>query len=297
MGSLDIIKNAGIKVQSDIELRKELGCEEGEETIKKPLIHVKGSTKEMAVHKGLIPPAYMDVEFDAEHVKSNIIQQNKHASRKFKVRNFDKYIDTLNNIMNNIRAKTNLGCSYLIGSPNGFGKNSFVNSCIKLMLEQEWEAVPYISLSELAELRVENERTMLNRVTLNKSKEIEEEPYYYFKDNTECNKVPKIITGRYSWSEYMNADILFCFFTTVDSKVIESHTLKGILDVRGAKGLPTVVFISTSLNPYKLDYNLREYVWDEILSYKEDRNCFDRVYHVSCYKTFNSIIGDNDLGI
>ena len=161
--------------------------------------------------------------------------------------------------------------------------------------------MPYISLSELAELRVENEKRLLKGMELGTkvdwNKEWDEPDYKYYKDNTRIFKVPEVITGRFSWSEYMNADMLFCFFSSMDSKVIESHTLKCILDIRGAKALPTVAFISTSLNPYKLDNNLREYIWDEILAYKPDKNCFDRVYHVSCYKIPNNIIGDNELGI
>ena len=71
--------------------------------------------------------------------------------------------------------------------------------------------------------------------------------------------------------------------------------LKTVLDVRGVKGLPTVVLISTSLNPYKNDKVLGELIWDEILAYKSDSHCYDRVYHVSCYKRPNPVLGDKQV--
>lgn len=301
MGSLDKLKSLGIRVKTEDEIKEEMGdTSEDTNAIKPPIFNVKGGTKEMAVHLGLIPAAYKEVEFDVQHIKENIVAQAVAMKRKFKVANFKRYVETLNGIISSIRTGNVPNCSYLIGAPNGFGKTSFVTTCLKLMLQREWRAAPYISLSELAEIRADNERRLIKGTELVSKKaynEPEAESTFVYKDPTECIKMPQVITGRFSWSEYMNSQILFCFFSSIDSKVIESNTLKAILEIRSAKGLPTIAFISTSLNPYKLDYNLKEYVWDEILAYKEDKNCFDRVYHVSCYKNVNNIIGDDDLGI
>lgn len=305
--SLEAMKKLGVEIKTEEEVAKEINKEAGgsgkytgKDKIEPPVIQIKKGTGELAVNQALIPPAYKDVEFDVQHVKDNVVAQARAARTKFKVRMFGSYIRTLNDIITSIRRGNIPNCSYLIGAPNGFGKTSFVNTCLKIMLQRDWHAVPYISLSELAELRVENERKLLLGMGLKKAiggENEEDEPNYYYGDYKNIVKMPKTITGRYSWSEYMNSDVLFCFFSTIDSKLIESHTLKCVLDIRSAKGLPTVVFISTSLNPYTMDRNLREYVWDEILAYKEDVNCFDRVYHVSCYKTPNNIIKDNELGI
>lgn len=300
MSSLDAIKALGVDIKENKEIVKELS-ENKEDTNKvaKPTFHVKGGDREMAVKLSLVPKVYKDVEFDIDIIKENIIESLKGSSRKFKVKNFKAYTDTLNNIISTIRTGHNIKNSYIIGAPNSFGKTSFANDCIKTLHSQNRMAVPYISLYELAELRVENEKRLLRGIGLQVSKRDEEteEVYYYTPDDKDFIKIPKVITGSYSWSEYVNADILFCYFSSIDSKVIESHTLKCVLEMRGAKGLPTVVFISTSLNPYKLDNALREYVWDEILASKETKCCYDRVYHVSCYKVPNNGIGDNSISI
>lgn len=303
MASLDAIKALGVVVKTEVEARREFGDIANKpeyDGIKPPLIHVKGGDKQMAVTLGLIPRAYMDVEFDVQHIKDNVMAQAKATARKFKVKRFKNYIQVLSLILSKIRSGSVPDCSYLLGAPNGFGKTSFVTTCLKLMYAQDWKAVPYISLAELADIRVENEKRIVKGIEIKSRRTSDEEDYelmYKLQDSSEVIKMPRRQTECYGWSEYMNADILFCFMSSLDSKVIESNTLKGLLDIRGAKGLPTVVFISTSLEPYKTDHNLREYVWEEILAYKEDTNCFDRVYHVSCYKQPNNIIGDDDLDI
>ena len=301
--SLSAMQGLGLKIKTEFEARKEFGDQDSsfEYTgIKPPLIHVKGGDKQMAVTMGLIPKAYLEVEFDEQHIKDNVVAQAKATTRKFKVKRFKNYMQTLNLILAKIRSGHTPDCSYLIGAPNGFGKTSFVTTCLRLMHAQSWKAVPYISLAELADMRMDNERKIVKGIEIKSRKTTDDDDYelvYKLQDSSEVVKMPQKQTQCYGWSEYMNADILFCFLSSLDSKVIESNTLKGILDIRGAKGLPTVVFISTAINPYTADNNLREYVWDEILAYKEDSNCFDRIYYVSCYKQPNNIIGDEDLGV
>ena len=295
---LDILKSCGLKVKSSEDFEKEFESSKPkrEKADKPPVIEVKGGVKETAVSMGLIPLAYKDAEFDEQHIKDNIVEQVNNSRRKFKVRQFSTYIETLNGIITQLRTRNIPSRSYIIGAPNGFGKTSFVNSCIKILVNNDWQAAPYVSLYELAELRAETEKQLINGVKIGKIAKEEGDSYYY-KDRSTCVKMPRTITGRFSWSEYMSAEVLFCFFSSLDSKAIESSTLKCILDIRSAKGLPTIAFISTSLDPYKADYNLREYIWDEILTTKKEVNCYDRVYHVSCYKVSNNIIGDTDLGI
>ena len=192
--------------------------------------------------------------------------------------------------------------SYLIGAPNGFGKTSFVNECIITLRKQGFRTVPYITLWELAQIRADNEQRITN-------------PYQKFEKNgdkvvykdrpetDEFKKKPEIVTNSYSYSEYINADCLFVGFTNILSKEIESYTLYQLLAIRGAKGLPTIVTISTSIEIYETDPLLKEYVWDEIKNYDENKYCYDRVYHVSCYKRKAFAIDsrdenvDNDTGI
>ena len=86
----------------------------------------------------------------------------------------------------------------------------------------------------------------------------------------------------------MNCAVLFCYFTDVKSKIIESDTFKTAITIRGAKGLPTIGIMSTSFNPYKDDKYLSQYVWDEIISYGESDRSYDRVRHISCWKDYNA---------
>ena len=120
----------------------------------------------------------------------------------------------------------------------------------------------------------------------------EEETYYeVLKDNNgneiignEYIKRPDKIENIFSFRDYINSDCLFTFFTEETAREIESYMLSQILQMRGAKGLPTIVMMSKSLDLYLKQPKLKQYIWDEILAYSEVDNCFDRVYHISCYK-------------
>ncbi|MEM4385421.1 MAG: hypothetical protein QXD03_02600 [Candidatus Anstonellales archaeon] len=289
---MDIEKLKGVLSDSGINVinKEETGNRsKGVEGSKVLDVKVSKADVDMMISLGLIPQAYRDVEFNVDIIKENIIQQVNNSSRKFKVRRFQEYIDTLNGLLGLIAEGKRPNASYIIGSPNGFGKTSFVNTCIKYMYKNGMKCVPYISLYELAEIKAENDRNIVRAIKLYSNNESDDIRSYELADGSSVVKVPKVITGCYSWSEYINADILFCYLTTVDMRIIESYTLKAVLDTRGTKGLPTIVFTSTSLEPYKKDYSLREYVWDEILEYNPNRASYDRLKHISCYKVYDNI--------
>lgn len=238
--------------------------------------------RDFAVKMFVVPAAFRDASFDIEKIRENIKVQYQ-RSKMYKIYKFSSYTNICEQILSTIRMRNLPQCSYLIGAPNGFGKTSFVSECLMTLLKQGYKVAPYISLLELAQVRVDNEQRMMK-------------PFARFREEdgrtiyTESNKPvaycksPEIISGRYSYSEYINADCLFVHFTDVVSKDIESHTLYQLLNIRGAKGLPTIVMMSTSLLPYESDNDLREQVWNEIRAYSENKNCYDRVYHISTYK-------------
>ncbi|MBO5388010.1 MAG: hypothetical protein J6A59_07720 [Lachnospiraceae bacterium] len=245
--------------------------------------HLTASDRDQAVTEGIVPKVYRDSSFNEDKITENLRAQYVKTKGLYKVYKYREYINLCIGILSAIRMKQLPSRSYLIGAPNGFGKTSFVNECLITLRRQGFKVAPYISLWELAQIRVDNEQRIMN-------------PYKKFKDEggnhsyTEPNTVvgylkkPEIVTGRFSYSEYINADCLFVSFTDVISKDIESHTLYQLLSIRGAKGLPTIVMMSTSLEPYENDRTLKELVWDEIRTYDELKYCYDRVYHVSCYK-------------
>jgi hypothetical protein len=239
--------------------------------------------RDQAVYERVIPKAYRDVQFDVQRIKTNIKNQFQKSGGLYRVHKFDDYASTCQGILSLIRMHKLPEQSYLIGAPNGFGKTSFVNESLITLRKHGYKVAPYISLWELAQIRVDNEHRIMNPYKKFK-KENENVVYTEHSKVEEYCKTPTVITGNYSYSEYINADCLFVYFTDVISKDIESHTLYQLLSVRSSKGLPTIVTISTSLEPYENDRNLKEFVWDEIKAYEVNSNCFDRVLHVSCYK-------------
>ena len=273
-------KNGGIPSEiSDITLNR------NQRTIMEPgtPFHVlSGAERDQAVRERIVPQSYRDATFNIEKIKENIRAQYK-LNKMYKVYKFNDYANVCNNILCTIRMKQLPDMSYIIGAPNGFGKTSFVTECLMTLRAHGYKVAPYISLWELAQIRVDNEHRIMN--PYRKFIKEDDQVVYYEQNSSDLYiKKPQIVTNGYSYSEYINADCLFVSFTDIISKDIESHTLYQLLSIRGAKGLPTIVTISTSLEPYENDRALKEYVWDEIRNYNENRKSFDRVYHVSCYK-------------
>lgn len=299
MNALDnfdnIFDDAGIEVEDTSDTNEKIysECEEAGIEIAKPIKEEQhqifyGLTaldRQQAAYEFIVPDAYKNSTFDVDKIKDNLRAQYSRDST-VKIYKFPDYEEVCNGILSSIRMKKIPTRSYLIGAPNGFGKSSFVYESLITLRRQGYKVAPYISLWELAQLRVENEQKILAPFKRYKDALSEDSVYKY----TEPNKVigyskgPEIVTGRYSYSEYINSDCLFVSFTDAISKDIESHTLYQLLNIRGAKGLPTIAMISTALEPYLNDRDLKEIVWDEILTHSEQEYCYDRVLHVSCYK-------------
>lgn len=247
---------------------------------------VREEDREIAVRKRLIPEKYKDATFNIEKIKENIDNQAKMLGQLYRVKGFNDYAEVCNSILATLRTGNLPKKSYLIGAPNGFGKTSFANECIILMSKHLMKAVPYVSLFELAEIKVAEEHRLMDAFSYRTKATAEGNRAFTYIEPREPDfiKAPEIITGNYSWSEYINAECVFCYFTSVSSKNLESRVLQQLLNIRATKGLPTIVMISTSIEPYIMDRALKEQVWDEILSYNDNKDDFDRVSHVSCYK-------------
>lgn len=244
---------------------------------------------EVSVRMGIIPEAFKDDVFHRDRVMDSY-QKLKENGRSFNMVNLDQVLSTMEYIIQRIHTRKGLEHSYLIGSPNGFGKTSFVMTCLKLMVHNGMKTVPYISLSELAQMKNQVDNALFRGQVLKRKSDkplnIEDRP------EITSDKQPLDCISRFSWNEYLNADILFTFFTNVEYKVIESRMLKVILDIRASKGLPTVVCISSSVKtyfqPYLSNRELTEWYWDEIYTQDESLARFDRVWHISTYKTYVS---------
>lgn len=239
--------------------------------------------RDQAVREGIIPKSYRDATFDLEKINTNLKIQYSKLGKWYGVYELEKYVQICQELLSAFRMKRLPQRSYIIGAPNGYGKTSFVIESLITLRKQGYFVVPYISLWELAQIRVENEVRIFQKIGKYK---IENGETVLTTQNADelISKVPKVLTGRYSFSEYINADCLFVYFSELTSKEIESYMLKQLLEIRGAKGLPTIVMISSALTAYTSDRNLKQYVWDEIIDFSDEGKSLDRVYHISCYK-------------
>lgn len=263
------------------------------DTNKQLAVEVKESTRDLAVRKKLVPLKYKDCEFDADRIQKEIAEDIQRKNRMYTIERFSNYKEACYGILSTLRTGNVPDRSYIIGAPNGFGKTSFAYECIMIMEDKNMRAVPYVSLMELAEIKIAEEKRLMNGSLGGR---VVENGFLYDSSDERYEKLPVNITGCYSWSEYINSECLFCYFTDVASRNIESRTLYQIINTRAVKALPTVVMISSSLNPYINDRILNEQVWDEILGIENVRYGYDRLTHVSCYKRKRNAIMNAEDG-
>lgn len=239
----------------------------------KPVYYVNNADKVSILAKKLVPDARIDDEYSEDILKENLAKICE--AQGCGIKGFGEYTSALNEILVAISTGT-LRKSYIIGSPNGFGKTTFANTCIKRLDKMGYRAVPYISLFELAELRMIYERMLLGYL----KKRVE-------KDEEDTDDSEEFT---YTWRDYLRADVVFTYLTILENKKIETAILKALLDIRGPKGLPTIVFTSSSLVPYLNDVTLKKVIWDDILAYSDDCDKADRLIHKACFKIYNSSI-------
>lgn len=282
-----LLSSIGINVES-----ADLGVVVGKKTATPKIIKkaITNGDKEKAIQMGAIPETLKDVEFDFDIIKANILERG--IKEQYRVYGFRDYQRILSDILFSIKAGSLPNRSWLIGAPKRFGKIEFVNDAIKFMAKQDMKCVPYISLTELSDKKYERDTEIAKNEAVKKVMKtaiFDEEKVYITADNgREIRKPVRNITEMHTWSDYTQADIVFCFFTTVSNKEIESMTLKTLLDIRGSKGLPTIVFMDMSLDAYTSNEKLKEWVWDKILDDEEDTKSVERfstVKHISTYQT------------
>lgn len=282
-----LLSSIGINVES-----ADLGVVVGKKTATPKIVKkaITNGDKEKAIQMGAIPETLKDVEFDFDVIKANILERG--IKEQYRVYGFRDYQRILSNILFSIKSGSIPNRSWLIGAPKRFGKIEFVNDAIKFMAKQDMKCVPYISLTELSDKKYERDTEIAKNEAVKKVMKtaiFDEEKVYITADNgREIRKPVRNITEIHTWSDYTQADIVFCFFTTVSNKEIESMTLKTLLDIRGSKGLPTIVFMDMSLDAYTSNEKLKEWVWDKILDDEEDTKSVERfstVKHISTYQT------------
>lgn len=287
----NVLKELGIDIQSD-----SLGVVVGKKTATpKPMKKaITNGDKEKALQMGVIPETLKNVEFDFDVIKSEILDRG--IKEQYRVANFKEYQKVLSSIMFSIKAGTLPSRSWLIGAPKRFGKIEFVNDALKFMIKQDMKCVPYISLTELSDKKYERDTEIARNEAVKKVMKtaiFDEEKIFVTSDGREIRKPVKNITEMFGWQDYLSADIVFCFFTTVSNKEIESMTLKTLLDIRGSKGLPTIVFMDISLEAYTSNEKLKDWVWEPIIDNSDNNDeknieRFSTVKHISTYQMKSS---------
>lgn len=206
----------------------------------------------------------------------------------YNVNNFNKYCELLNSIITACKLDgVRVDASYLIGGDNGFGKTTFVNTCLKALYARNKKVVPYVTLYELARLRAQEENEIREKLiygyrTEHESLETEEE---YF----------EIVKRKYKWEDYLSADVLFCSLGSSTSVRLETEIMYEILRIRGMRRLPTIVTTENALSFYTNSKDMSKNTWGNMINYGKTTGVYDKLIHVSSYKKEKTYV-DMNLG-
>lgn len=326
----------------------------------KPVFNITNAIKENVISYGLIPDEYRDIEYDDKIIQKILSQ--KYKGKKVKIQNYMGFVNTLSTIIASCKTGHKLRHSYLIGGDKGFGKKTFVFTCLKYLYARNSPLLcKYISLSELGLLKAEaikrasainnlgyytrdNDRDLVQKTIVEESKRamnailndwfntikdsgglkvalksfgykvdsdltIDEQREELKNQKTLLSKQFEnaIIRNAYTrvseeerivnygseycgklvntWEDYLNAPIVFVYFSGVGERRFETEVLQILLNIRGAKALPTIAIIETGLGIFKDEnifvensigdintdvFKARSYFWDSMLSDASD---------------------------
>lgn len=263
------------------------------EKIVAPNIFGEMSSDEKIVRMKLVPAHRINDAFSGEHVKIVAVQMGaKLKCDLSSLADMDRYLKTLEGILAGLRSRKVPERSYIIGASNGFGKTTFANNAIKIMAANGMKAVPYISLTELAEKWTDAMVKLRDRIE--------------YRGKKAANKFEKDDEGEelqvdYDWSDYVNADLTIVYLTSTNELVMwaETQCLKTLLELRDTKGKPTIVFTSESIDWYMNSENVSKYMTSHIIEAQPDldgksefnnkalnntvENRYDKLEHLSVY--------------
>lgn len=222
------------------------------------------SVESVLIDEGVIPEERVKDLYDSEVTRKYI--DDIYTANGLKIIRYDIYEEMLNGILGKLRMGIPLGGSYIIGSPNGFGKTTFANTCIKVAASRGGKVVPAITLLELSDYILDKEQPA-------------KKPKKYDEDGTEHKKKQE-----FTWHDYVNADIVFVELTDFNVRKAEVPTLSVLLKSRSYKSKPTIVLTTNPLKLYFSDINDKTYYWMEMVAIKNTSEKYDRLTHVSCFK-------------
>ncbi len=243
-------------------------------------------------HMKLVPEHRIHDDFSSEHVKIVAVQMaTRLKSNLSSVADMNKYLELLEGFLSELRCRRLPKRSYIIGASNGLGKTTFANTAIKIMASNGMKAVPYIALVELAEKWADAMARLRDRIEARGRAAV---------SKVEVDDEGEELQSVYDWEDYVNSDLAIVSLTSTNESVmlIETQCLKALLELRDAKGKPTIVFTSESLDWYMNSEVVSKYIMSHIIENNpkgvepelkgktlkttiEDR--YDKLEHISVY--------------
>ena len=315
----DLIEDNNIDDSVDIDNEEEapiIGLSEGQ---------LKEIDERYAINSGLVPEAIL--KNDTTNEKNDITNNENHSwkfdnnelwhrvmikckNESIRIAHLSKYTKAVNYLLTTTRLNRLPDICLLLGAPNDFYQEGIAYECIMNLMKNNHKCVPYVSLLELSYIRSTAENVIMEPYKVYDQKkathDIRNREYIknkgfvapIYKDITmgkANNFLNRELTKQYNYFDYVNADCLFTYFSGIGSKEVESYELLELLNIRGSKMLPTIVFTKTSDEKYKDDPRLLKYVIDETLMGQSNtdvdkikrRNVYNKLYHISCYWTDN----------
>lgn len=322
----------GLKVKCDcVDRYKEL--KSSKEGTVHGVIKVKGTALlTECMELGLIPRRRINDLLGFREMGDRIGALCKENGESINLYDYEIYKTAIKNVLSCFVVNKELDYSILFSAPNGFGKTTFVYSCLKLLVLNGKKVVPFVSLFELAQKRLDymtdttwrkgddyytdTERKMMANASYNgrvkynkklKSEQIEleeeviEEPKKFI-DMTDAEKdiyIQNIKDKKYTYKDYLDADVLFCQLSVAEQSYIEISTLKSIMDYRGLHCKPTIIITDRNIEAYKSSVGMATdiYLLTDMLTKEEKFATYDRALLVAVKKDrkskFRAKAGEN----
>lgn len=320
----------GLKIKCDcVDRYKEL--KSSKEGTVHGIIKVKGTALlTECMELGLIPRRRINDLLGFREMGDRIGALCKENGESINLYDYEIYKTAIKNVLSCFVVNKELDYSILFSAPNGFGKTTFVYSCLKLLVLNGKKVVPFVSLFELAQKRLDymtdttwrkgddyytdTERKMManasynGRVKYNKklqSEQVEEEEIVEpkkFIDMTDTEKdiyIQGIKDKNYTYKDYLDSDVLFCQLSVAEQSYIEISTLKSIMDYRGLHCKPTIIITDRNIEAYKSSVGMATdvYLLTDMLTKEEKFATYDRALLVAVKKDrkskFRAKAGEN----
>lgn len=320
----------GLKIKCDcVDRYKEL--KSSKEGTVHGIMKVKGTALlTECMELGLIPRRRINDLLGFREMGDRIGALCKENGESINVYDYEMYKTAIKNVLSCFVVNKELDYSILFSAPNGFGKTTFVYSCLKLLVLNGKKVVPFVSLFELAQKRLDymtdttwrkgddyytdTERKMManasynGRIQYNKKLKLEQvdeeeitEPKKFI-DMTDAEKdiyIQGIKDKNYTYKDYLDSDVLFCQLSVAEQSYIEISTLKSIMDYRGLHCKPTIIITDRNIEAYKSSVGMATdvYLLTDMLTKEEKFATYDRALLVAVKKErkskFRAKAGEN----